>query len=73
MLWKIEADRHVCLGTGMCAGSAPEYFELDETGRVQVLHSNIEPNEAVTDAASLCPVEAIRVREAASGKTLAPL
>jgi len=57
----------------MCAGSAPDYFELDSTGKVRVVKDDIEPDEAVTDAASLCPVEAIRVREAASGKTLAPL
>jgi len=73
MVWKIEADRQACLGTGMCAGSAPDYFELDSTGKVRVVKDDIDPDEAVTDAASLCPVEAIRVREAASGKTLAPL
>lgn len=73
MVWRIEADRQACLGTGMCAGSAPDYFELDQTGKVRVIKDDIDPDEAVTDAASLCPVEAIRVREAASGKTLAPL
>jgi len=72
-MWKIEVDRPVCLGTGMCAGSAPDYFKLDDSGRVRALREEIAPDELVTDAAALCPVEAIRVRDASTGDVLAPL
>ena len=26
---RVEVDRGVCIGSGMCAGSAPDLFELD--------------------------------------------
>lgn len=56
----------------MCAGSAPEHFELVE-GRVRARRDEVDPDPVVTDAAEMCPVEAIRVRLAATGEVLAPL
>lgn len=72
-MWTIEIDRPACLGTGLCAGTAPQHFELAEDGRVRPRHTEIEPDEAVGHAAEMCPVEAIRVRDAATGEVLAPL
>lgn len=71
-MWQLEIDKGACLGTGMCAGTAPEYFEVMQ-GKSQLLRAEIEPDSKATDAAEMCPVEAIRVKLAATGEVLAPL
>lgn len=60
---RIEADREVCTSAGMCALTAPEWFDQDEDdGRVIVLDRVGEPDAAVEDAVDLCPSGAIRLR-----------
>jgi ferredoxin len=71
MSWLIEIDADSCIGSGMCVGSAPDYFELQE-GFSCPLHAEVEPSDEVVDAAESCPVEAITIRDADTGKVLAP-
>lgn len=68
--WRVEVT-HDCIGSGMCAGSAPEFFRLIE-GYAEPVQKEIDPAEVVTDAADQCPAEAIQVTEVSSGKLLAP-
>ncbi|MFD7653222.1 ferredoxin [Actinosynnema sp. NPDC059797] len=68
--WTVEVDRGACLGTGMCTSLAPEHFRL-EGGTSVPVSSSVEPDDAVTDAAESCPMEAILVRDA-DGTVLAP-
>ncbi|MEU4741462.1 ferredoxin [Actinosynnema sp. NPDC023658] len=68
--WKVEVDRGSCLGTGMCTSIAPEHFRLDG-GTATPVRSDIDPDDAVIDAAESCPMEAILVRSA-DGTVLAP-
>jgi ferredoxin len=68
--WRISVDRDACLGSGLCAGSAPRYFRLDD-GRSRPVTEVIEPDDVVLDAAELCPAEAITVTDA-DGTVLAP-
>ncbi|PRW64493.1 ferredoxin [Actinopolyspora mortivallis] len=71
MSWRVEVDGQTCIGSGMCSAIAEGYFAVEE-GVSRPLHSDVEPNDEVVDAAESCPVEAIAVWERASGRKLAP-
>ncbi|MEU5832881.1 ferredoxin [Streptomyces diacarni] len=58
MTWRVEIDRDVCIGSGMCAGMAPDVFEL-ENERSRAVAEEIDPQEAALDAADSCPALAI--------------
>jgi ferredoxin len=68
--WKITVNRDICLGSGLCAGTAPRHFRLDD-GRSRAIQEDIEPDDNVLDVADTCPAEAITVYDAA-GRRLAP-
>ena len=66
-MWRVEV-RGTCIGSGVCAGTAPEHFALGEDNRSHPLTSPTPPDEAVLDAAASCPMEAIGVTDEASGE-----
>ena len=68
--WTIEVDKGACLGTGMCTSIAPDHFRLDG-GTSTPVRSEVDPDDAVVDAAESCPMEAILVRSA-DGTVVAP-
>ncbi|MEU7043283.1 ferredoxin [Streptomyces varsoviensis] len=62
MTWRVDVDRSVCIGSGICAGSAPELFRL-EGERARPVQEEIEPQEAALDVADSCPAMAITITE----------
>jgi ferredoxin len=70
MPWHLEVDRERCIGSGLCAGTAPEAFELADD-RSRPIHPRVDPDEALLLVAENCPVEAITVRDH-TGRRLAP-
>jgi ferredoxin len=61
---KIQVNREVCIGSGMCALTAPAVFDQDEDeGRVLLLDDAPSPSleDAVTQAEAVCPSGAIEV------------
>jgi len=58
---RIEADREICIGAGMCALTAPGSFtQDDEDGLVTLLDPRpSDQMEAVRHAVRLCPSGAI--------------
>ncbi|QQQ77670.1 ferredoxin [Saccharothrix sp. 6-C] len=68
--WTVGVDRAACLGTGMCTSIAPDHFRLDG-GTSTPVSPEVDPDDAVIDAAESCPMEAILVRSA-DGEVLAP-
>jgi ferredoxin len=70
--WRIEVDRRVCAGTGLCLGTAHGRMRLDK-GRARPVEELIAPDQSVADAAATCPMEAIKVRDAVTGELLAPV
>lgn len=59
---RLEADRAVCVGAGMCVLTAPELFDQDsETGTVVLLHQcpDAETEDAAREAVALCPSGAL--------------
>lgn len=68
--WQLEVNDR-CLGSGLCTGTAPAHFRLAE-GRSQPVAAVIDPEEAVAEAAEICPAEAILVRDATTRAVVAP-
>lgn len=60
---RIIADTEGCASSGMCALTAPEYFDQDdEDGRVVLLADEAEDyDDEVADAVRLCPAGALRL------------
>ena len=71
MSWSIAVDDQTCIGSGMCAGVAPDHFELVD-GYSQARSGPVEPSDDLVEAAESCPVEAILVKEVDTGKVIAP-
>lgn len=68
MTWRVAVDTGRCISSGMCLGTAPGRFQFDESRRSRPLRALTEPDDQVRDAAVACPVEAIRLTDAASGQ-----
>ncbi|OAH11262.1 MULTISPECIES: ferredoxin [Streptomyces] len=63
---RIEVDRELCCGSGMCVLTDPETFDQsEEDGVVQVLRTqpSAERQAVVRSAVSGCPTSAIRLVE----------
>ncbi|MGY5882824.1 ferredoxin [Modestobacter lacusdianchii] len=56
---RVVVDREVCMSAGVCELEAPEVFELDADGRLQVG----EPTDlaAVETAVRACPTGALQL------------
>jgi ferredoxin len=68
--WKVTVNRDTCIGSGVCVGTAPRHFRLDDD-RSRPIAEVVDPDEDVLGAADMCPTESITVRDAA-GRQLAP-
>ncbi|GAB2759553.1 ferredoxin [Amycolatopsis magusensis] len=63
---RVAVRPELCCSSGMCLLNAPEVFDqTDEDGTVVLLapHPSPEQRGAVRQAASLCPVGAIEIKE----------
>ncbi|MFI5778366.1 ferredoxin [Nocardia sp. NPDC051570] len=69
--WRVTVDRDICIGSGMCVGTASNHFTLVD-GHSTPTSEVIAPDDTVADAAEYCPVEAILIRAADSGEVIAP-
>jgi ferredoxin len=68
----VAVDRAVCIGSGMCVGTAPETFELDATRHSHPRAATAPDQPTIWDAAECCPVEAISIHDADTGEELFP-
>lgn len=69
--WRVHVDPTRCIGSGICAGTAPGHFVLVD-GLSRPLAERVVPADAVLDAAESCPMEAIIVSEMESRRRIAP-
>jgi ferredoxin len=62
---RVIVDKEVCIGAGNCVRTAPDVFDQDEEGFVELLDDNppSELDEDVLLARRLCPARAITVKE----------
>lgn len=65
MPFKVVVDFDLCQGHGVCEGEAPEVFELDDDGYLQILQESPPESERanVEKAVKYCPQRAIRIEE----------
>jgi ferredoxin len=64
----VAVDRDACIGSGICAGTAPARFALDGGRRSHPVAGESEFDELIVDAAASCPMEAITVLDADTGE-----
>ncbi|GLW75019.1 hypothetical protein Kpho02_73160 [Kitasatospora phosalacinea] len=69
----VTVDRARCIGSGLCARTAPADLSLAPDGRATPARPTTEGSAELTEAAEMCPVEAITVRDAATGELVAPV
>ena len=66
-MYRIEIDRSLCSGYGLCIDAAPELLELGPDG-VAVVRVDVTEATGVLDATRACPMAAIAVlKEEARG------
>ncbi|MGW0737292.1 ferredoxin [Streptomyces sp. NPDC002851] len=70
--WRVEVDRGVCIGSGMCVNTAPEGFRLDTARQSHATAAEQDAHEDVLAAAEGCPVEAITITVLGSGEPVFP-
>ena len=69
-LYRVEIDRSLCSGYGICADLAPGVIELDDRAEATLRAAETD-DAAVLAAAAECPMGAIAVLETASGQQAA--
>ncbi|MFD9906931.1 ferredoxin [Streptomyces sp. NPDC059063] len=70
--WRVEVDRSVCIGSGMCVSTVPGAFALDAARQSHATEPEIDAADEVMEAAEGCPVEAITIALAGSGEVVFP-
>ncbi|KOV67620.1 ferredoxin [Streptomyces sp. MMG1121] len=70
MSWHLHVDSDRCIGSGMCAGAAPDLFALDDD-HARPVNEHIENDDRALEASDICPMLAITVRDA-DGKEIGP-
>ena len=58
---RVVVDREVCMSSGMCEVTAPEVFELDDDGVLQV--GEVSDLPAVHAAVRACPTGALALSD----------
>lgn len=62
---RVTVDKDLCIGAGQCVVTAPDVFDQDDDGLVELLTD--EPGEgdreAVKEAENVCPARVITVHE----------
>ncbi|MBI4843732.1 MAG: ferredoxin [Nitrospirae bacterium] len=56
-------DYDLCIGCGSCVEVCPEVFELKDDGKAYVIKAEKCSTCNCEDAASICPVEAITLKD----------
>lgn len=60
---KITLDRGKCTGLGICESFSPDVFEVDESGALVLLTTEVPAGrlEEIQAAVNSCPTEALRL------------
>ena len=68
MTWRVSADTTLCTSSGICLRTAPGRFQFDEAQHSSPVRALTESDDQIRDAAVSCPVEAILLTDADTGK-----
>jgi ferredoxin len=64
----VRVDHDTCIGSAICAGTAPARFTLGADRKSSPVAEQSEFDELIVDAAASCPMEAITVLDAETGE-----
>lgn len=57
-------DQDACIGCGLCTGTAPDVFQMNDAGKAEAYADTTDANKDDVQAAiDGCPVSAIREEE----------
>lgn len=72
--YKIEFDREACIGAAACCAVSPENWVMREDGKPDLIYKEIGEDRLKEniEAAEVCPVRVIIIKEKKTGKQLAP-
>jgi len=62
---RVQVDRERCVASGVCESLAPEVFEIDDDGILQVHREEpgVDDLDGVRDAVQSCPARALALAE----------
>ncbi|MFQ5948311.1 MAG: ferredoxin [Acidimicrobiia bacterium] len=69
---RVSVDHNKCVGSTMCVQTTPSVFVLDEKGQSTVVDPDGDTEARIIEAAEQCPVSAIIVEDAETGRRLFP-
>jgi ferredoxin len=61
--WLVETDLDRCIGSGACAFTAPDVFDVDDAGQVRIIGRTVTGDERIRTAVDNCPTDALRLTE----------
>ena len=68
----ITVNQARCIGSGDCVETAPSVFQLDASGKSEIVNATGAPDATILSAARSCPVKAITVVDEDAGVQLFP-
>jgi ferredoxin len=68
----IEVRKDLCIGAATCVAIAPNTFVMDENNKAIILEGEWEEDDVIMAAAQSCPVFAIIIKDAETGKQIFP-
>lgn len=62
---RVQVDRERCVASGVCESLAPDVFEIDDDGVLQVHRDEpgVDQLDEVRDAVQQCPARALALAE----------
>jgi ferredoxin len=62
---RVVVDYDKCTGLGLCESIAPEFFEVQDDGSLELLRSDAEEGQRaeLEEACRSCPTEALRIED----------
>ena len=60
---KVEVNKDICIGCGLCTNIAPDVFSMNDEGKAKAIDGEIAEKDQplVEEAVNSCPVSAIKI------------
>ena len=72
MAYRVRVDPMMCIGTTQCVETSPGVYDMNAAHTMAVVADRNAPDQALLAGAKACPVGAIIVTDAETGKQVYP-